>query len=201
MPNRCHAAPRRCHRGARVTPETSQEPTRVADPRDAIRPLTVVARTHADRVLDTRQTRHGARPLARQTPRASRMTDASELDRTRTDRTVDGHHWPPSWDVGTRSAFRVRAISARERPLVRSRRIRSTSSSAHARPATGRQPRFGSGPRCLDSLGEVPLELRDRESGVLPHSVATVAITGDDATVERGCAVAILGSMCPVRGR
>jgi len=52
--------------------------------------------------------------------------EAGGLERTRTARTVDGHHWRPPCAVGTSSSLRARAISASPRPRAYSSLIRST---------------------------------------------------------------------------
>ena len=103
---------------------------------------------------------------------------------SRTDRTVEGHHWRPACDVWTPSALSRRAISARLLPLDRSRRIRSTSSGGALSFATGRRPRLALCPWWIDSLGEVPLEFRDRDQASAPLG-RDRCDHRDDATVER----------------
>ena len=69
------------------------------------------------------------------------------LERTRTVRTVDGHHWRPPWPVGIPSRLSRLAISARLLPCARSRRMRATTSggSVDLRPERARRPRGARG--------------------------------------------------------
>ena len=96
------------------------------------------------------------------------VVDMPEVDRISTDLTVDGHHWRPSWDVGTPSAFRPRAISARLQPARALAADPLDELRRHAWPSAGLRPRLAPSPWWLDALGEIPLEFRDRDQASAP---------------------------------
>ena len=81
---------------------------------------------------------------------SSTSADTSRLVRTRTARTVDGHHLRPPCAVGTVSWLSARAISASPRPRACSNRMRSTTcrGSDGGRPGVPRSPESRGGSRC-----------------------------------------------------
>ena len=85
--------------------------------------------------------------------------------------------------VGIPLGFRLRAISARLWPPTRSRRIRSTRSGGSVGLRRTRS-RLALGARWLDSLGEVALELFDRNQPCTPLRLHS-RDHRDDAAVER----------------
>ena len=69
-----------------------------------------------------------ANHFAKPSQLARLQAESGGLERTRTARTVDGHHWRPPSEVLTRSALRPRAISPRLPPFAWALRIRATTS-------------------------------------------------------------------------